>query len=460
MKTKLFLLFTSIIYLNINAQITEHIISDTEDQAGSIFAADFNGDGNMDVLSNSGFAGPPGGYIKWWENDGSENFTEHLITDLVDRPYQILAADVDGDNDMDVLSVSRDDDKLAWYENTDGLGTFGPQQLITAQANTDGARFLAWGDIDGDDMPDVVSASSFDNKIAWYKNLGGGDFGDINTNQRIISAVVFNTRCVLIADIDDDGKMDVVASSVNQEEIYWFRNLDGLGDFDPTRRLVVDELAVETVSSADFDGDGDIDLVSASADDNTIAWHENINNGTSWVTHIVTDDADGALYVYATDYDDDGDWEFLSANIFDDKIILWVYDGIDNFTKARKFPIGITTANFPVSVHAEDIDGDGNKDILSASVLDGKLAWYEYILSVNDNFLLDFSVYPNPTKGILNIQSKTSISQIEIYTLLGQLVLSNSNKNTIDISSVSQGLYFIKVKDENENIGTKKVVKK
>ncbi|MCH7784806.1 MAG: T9SS type A sorting domain-containing protein [Bacteroidetes bacterium] len=47
-----------------------------------------------------------------------------------------------------------------------------------------------------------------------------------------------------------------------------------------------------------------------------------------------------------------------------------------------------------------------------------------------------------------------------MYNQLGQLVLSNSNQNTIDISRVSQGLYFIKVKDENGNLGSQKVMKK
>lgn len=81
-------------------------------------------------------------------------------------------------------------------------------------------------------------------------------------------------------------------------------------------------------------------------------------------------------------------------------------------------------------------------------------------LGIEQNALLDFSVYPSPTTGILNIESETSIVQIEIYDLLGQLVVSSSNQNTIDISSVRQGLYFIKLKDENGDIGSQKVIKK
>ncbi len=121
-----------------------------------------------------------------------------------------------------------------------------------------------------------------------------------------------------------------------------------------------------------------------------------------------------------------------------------------------------TNADATRSVYAEDLDGDGDMDVLSASFDDDKIAWYENscILGVNENALSDFSVYPNPTTGVLTVQSKTAIVQIEIHNLLGQLVLSNTNQNTIDISGVSQGIYFIKVKDQNGNFGTQKLVKK
>ena len=84
------------------------------------------------------------------------------------------------------------------------------------------------------------------------------------------------------------------------------------------------------------------------------------------------------------------------------------------------------------------------------------LVGLDQITDIENNII----VYPNPTDGILTIRSKTTIAQIEIYNQLGQLVFSIANENEIDISTISQGLYFIKVKDENGNFGTKKVVKK
>jgi FG-GAP-like repeat len=72
-----------------------------------------DGDGDLDVLS----ASPIDNKIAWYENDGSEVFTVHEISTVADGAQSVFAADVDGDGDMDVLSASQNDDKIAWYEN-------------------------------------------------------------------------------------------------------------------------------------------------------------------------------------------------------------------------------------------------------------------------------------------------------------------------------------------------------
>ena len=71
----------------------------------------------------------------------------------------------------------------------------------------------------------------------------------------------------------------------------------------------------------DVDGDGDIDVLSASAYDDTIAWYESDGGSPpSWTTHTVTTSANGAHSVFAIDVDNDGDIDLCSASSIDDTI--------------------------------------------------------------------------------------------------------------------------------------------
>jgi hypothetical protein len=202
-----------------------------------------------------------------------------------------------------------------------------------------------------------------------------------------------------------------------------------------------------------------MDVLSATKDEDKIDWYENDGAGNFGPQHIITTNADGAFSVYAEDLDDDGDMDVLSASNNDNKIAWYENDGDGNFGTQQ---IITTNANQAYSVYAEDLDGDGDMDVLSASYFDDKIAWYENSpsLGVNENKLATFSVYPNPTTSQLTVLSNETITQIEIYNQLGQLVLSNSEQNTINISSVSSGVYFIKLKGENGDLGNQKVVKK
>ena len=96
----------------------------------------------------------------------------------------------------------------------------------------------------------------------------------------------------------------------------------------------------ESVFAADMDGDGDMDIVSASYSDDTIAWYE--NNGAadpSWSAANIATSADGATSVFVADMDNDGDMDIVSASSNDDTIAWYENDGSENFTK-----IDITTS--------------------------------------------------------------------------------------------------------------------
>ncbi len=347
------------------------------EQPRSVYAADMDNDGDMDVLSASSRAdpnGPPNTFasIDWYENDGNENFMTHVITTDVDRPFTVYAADVNGDGNMDVLSASRADNRIVWHENNGVAGTgrvFTSHDITTGTASpllTNGATSVYVVDVDNDGDMDVLSASTRDDRIAWYENDGSENF----TPHDITIGGADNPRSVYTADIDGDGDMDVLSASNADDKIAWYEN-DGSENF-ITHDITTNADGAESVYAADVDGDGDMDVLSASGNDDKIAWYEN-DGSENFITHDITTNADGAESVYAADVDGDGDMDVLSASADDDRIAWYENDGSENFTSLE-----ITTnADGASSVHVADVDGDGDMDVLSASRTTSAVAWHQ-----------------------------------------------------------------------------------
>ena len=73
---------------------------------------------------------------------------------------------------------------------------------------------------------------------------------------------------------------------------------------------------------------------------------------------------------------------------------------------------------------------------------------------------LKFSLYPNPTNDLLNVTVESDLKSVEIYSLQGQKVLNtNTNTNTFSIANLSNGLYMVRVEDENGAVATQKLMK-
>ncbi len=344
-----FLLFTTVIFptriFSHHYSIIAHTISDSANEARSIFAADVDGDGDMDVLSGHH-------NIVWYEYDGLGSFIPHTIS--FSAASSVYAVDLDGDGDMDVVGSS--DGNVNWYEN-DGFQSFDTHTICNHYWHREFISVYAL-DVDKDEDIDVVAASrSPNNKIMWYENDGSQYF-----NHHVISDSVRDARFVSAGDVDGDGYMDVISG---HSKISWYE-YDGLNSFiDHT----VSTSGSKSVHAIDVNGDGHMDVVAAKRPG--IQWHEN-DGSQRFTTHIITSNKKYGNFSYAVDLDQDGDTDVLSAG--DDNITYHENDGLESFTKRT-----ITTARKSdfQSIYAADVDSDGDLDVLSAALSDSKISWYE-----------------------------------------------------------------------------------
>lgn len=86
------------------------------------------------------------------------------------------------------------------------------------------------------------------------------------------------------------------------------------------------------------------------------------------------------------------------------------------------------------------------------------------LLGIDDNNVLEFDIYPNPTKNILYVENEfQTIKKIEIYNEIGLLILIKDNiyskKSSLDLGNIKKGIYFIKVYDQKQNYNQKKFIK-
>ena len=197
-----------------------------------------------------------------------QEWQKHEIDTEINKPVVVCAADVDDDNDLDLVAAGEQDDDVVWYENLGGTPISWTKHII--DGNLDAVICVCVADIDGDGDQDIAATGLGADDVVWYENLGGIP---ISWTKHIIDGNLDGARDLYIAYIDVDDTLDVVVTGYNVDDVVWYENdhpnwpkhtidgnLDGAND----------------IITADIDGDSNQDVIVTGYYANKVVWYNNL----------------------------------------------------------------------------------------------------------------------------------------------------------------------------------------
>ena len=241
-----------------------HIVTTCLPGAYNVDLADFDGDGDLDVVGSSWVLG---NQFAWFENDGSPadgEWAKHFIEKSINETRGVRVADFDGDGDLDVYGAATTTGQINWYENSGRPATDGWTKHVI-----DNVGRPAHGspvDMDGDGDIDLVHALGMNlvpgpsHHVVWYENDGSPRSPETWT-QHIITDDFSDGFEALAEDMDGDGDVDVVATSWRSPgRLAWFENTGDPKSGWRTHVLKNNWRSANNVIIADLNGDGRPDI--------------------------------------------------------------------------------------------------------------------------------------------------------------------------------------------------------
>ncbi|EDQ90685.1 uncharacterized protein MONBRDRAFT_7129 [Monosiga brevicollis MX1] len=228
---------------------------------------DWNGDDHLDLLT----AECGDGSVGWYRGFGNGSFGIRAVLHSANAAVSTIAlavGDIDQDSHRDLM-VSDTSHAIVWCLRGLGQGAVAPAQALVAAGGP--ILYLDVADMDGDDLLDLV-VGTLDYTISWFRNSldAAWDHHGVILQGTTVSVV----RGFWLQDIDMDGRVDVVAALSTTLRIVWLRN-EGEDSFSTMLPISLLDRGASDVAFADINNDGRLDLVSTSAERSTLLWNPN-----------------------------------------------------------------------------------------------------------------------------------------------------------------------------------------
>jgi VCBS repeat-containing protein len=384
---------------------------------GSAVAADFNGDGNQDlVLLAKQFT-----TVSVFLGNGDGTFQTGTDYDVGSNPKSVAVGDLNGDSKLDLVASN-------WVMLGNGDGTFQPKTNFEGGIN---GQFVALTDLNHDGKLDLVLTNT--NSVAVMLGNGNGTF-----QPRVDYGTELHPNSLAIGDLNGDGKPDVVAAIADSGSAAVL-----LGNGDGTLHLdafYATGLAPVSIALGDFNNDGALDIVTANSGTNTVSVLLGNGDGSFQAkTDYVTDNTGRtAAAVAIGDMNGDGKLDLVVGNVANSGSVTELFgNGDGTFTVHDS---NLAGASRSAAIEITDLNNDHRPDVVVTgfSIVSGggTSAYLNETATVQSpTYTIDHSGSPD---NVAPVAANGSASGNEDTVIIGTLSASDPDSEVLVYSGVTQ----------------------
>lgn len=368
----------------------------------AIINADFNGDGKLDLAVSNNVPYNVSVFL----NTGNGIYGAPTNFSVGSNPRSITCADFDNDGNMDLATSDAGISKVSVLLGN-GAGSF---TLVATVATGNHPEAITSGDFDGDGKIDLATSNDFSNDVTVLLNttatVGTATFGAATS-----FAVGSSPQGLTSADFDGDGKVDIAVtnSGSNTISVLWNNGSVGAASFLVTAGITVGT-SPTVILTNDFNGDGNFDLIVGNVGNNTLSvllnsasspYFAAATNSTTYSQQSIT----------CGDFNADGKVDVAVANLGVNKIDIFKGQGNGHFTFDGRFACGGTA---PYCITSGDLNADGRADVAVGNLTTGTLG-----VLLNNATLPSLTITPGAATVCQGQNTTLTASGASTYTWTG-----------------------------------------
>ena len=374
----------------------------------NVSLGDIDGDGNADIVSTN-YTGTSVSVYRNTSKSGS--ITTSSFASKVDyttgsssapSPFGLALADIDGDGKLDMLVTNYVDNSVSVFRNNASSGSISSSSFDTKVEFSTGTTpsDIAIADLDLDGKVDMVVSDFSDNTISVYRNISSsGSISTSSFDSRVSFTTNTNPYSISIADVDGDGKLDISVANRNGTCVSVFRNNASSGGFSTKSFSTSVDFSTGSGSElhklvhADLDGDGKLEMCVSDWNGGVFVFRNTSTSGSitssSFASNVNFSVGSIPRGLALGDLNGDGKVDILASNWNSGSISVLRNTSSSGTINSGSFASAVdyTAGANPRSIVMGDVDGDGKPDLVITNLGAATISVYRNLSGFSPNFL-------------------------------------------------------------------------